>query len=876
MSLENELKMIPREELNPQDLLELLNARGYNVLKELKTKVQEDTYYDDFNKTLENAGCSFRIRRKGEKAVVTYKSPVKSDATYKQREEMEVNIPEIYIQEDGRILVEDAIDILRKEYPDIEFPENLEGVVKVVNNRNKTEIQANDGTIIELAFDDLYIEDGNAIPFEMKNEIECEVINGNPQNLEELYKIIDQNYDINRNELSKYSRAVKEMNEQRENMSLDEIAICAMLSDIIKSKEFEQLAYKGQMIHDYRIHIPENLNLDNFKNPQYLIEKISEIKRTKNYKPGKIRTLEDMFLCFFSDMDYQDVEYKLANFLNENYYKEGTPITNRMLHSQQVMLITGLISKSKEISSNERKPLLCMVSALLHDIGHVPGAHPTEEILGTLDGFFSHEINGKNVVEKIVTKDEENIIKTIKDYYSSLGRTYTDEECREYIERNKTQIKKSIEAHSRTNSEKRGEGTVVQIPREADKICYCVSDIVDIIKRTGNQENSKTVQFFSDDWKEYMKRKLGKGYEEKEEIIRQKVEEIEKLINTNNFGVITTNIANTVHEHMMDGRIYYDVEQDTWDIVNGMIKCVKDLRSSGVVDNKREQLQYAAAYFAIRKFNENLAKTSENVEMAWDKTLEEITQSNDLDILNCIYDIKEKYKSDPDSLTEAYQEGGMLDYSKLNLLDNSDRQIKMQPRDIFQVSDLLPYLGQQYTMPQPEKIIDTYYKKQNGLSICLRINVETLEQQLIVKRKRDKDGVTQVEREKYVSKSFEKTSLEDMIKKFNTEHPDFNIQIPNEDAECVIMTVRSNTENEHGVVIRKDKSTIITGEQKIVMPETIEIECHDRNVIKKVKQHLNEFLDMQETDLRAVSTKETKEEQALRLIKEQKNKGEAR
>ena len=63
----------------------------------------------------------------------------------------------------------------------------------------------------------------------------------------------------------------------------------------------------------------------------------------------------DMFLCFFSDMDYQDIEYKLVDFLNKNYYSENAPATNRMLHSQQVMLITGLIAKSKAIPESEQK-----------------------------------------------------------------------------------------------------------------------------------------------------------------------------------------------------------------------------------------------------------------------------------------------------------------------------------------------------------------------------------------------------------------------------------------------------------------------------------------------------------------------------------------
>ena len=98
-------------------------------------------------------------------------------------------------------------------------------------------------------------------------------------------------------------------------------------------------------------------------------------RQQKNYQPGKINNLEDMFLCFFSDMDYQDIEYKLVDFLNKNYYSENAPATNRMLHSQQVMLITGLIAKSKAIPESEQNRLLCMTSGLVHDIGPVSYTH---------------------------------------------------------------------------------------------------------------------------------------------------------------------------------------------------------------------------------------------------------------------------------------------------------------------------------------------------------------------------------------------------------------------------------------------------------------------------------------------------------------------
>lgn len=129
MSIENELKLIPREEIAPMDILSILERNGYRVKADWKKSKQEDTYYDDRDKTLYQNNCSFRIRRKKDEAVVTCKIPVVSNTEYKQREEMELKIPEMYIQEDGSIFVEDAIDILKKEYPNIQIPENIRYVL---------------------------------------------------------------------------------------------------------------------------------------------------------------------------------------------------------------------------------------------------------------------------------------------------------------------------------------------------------------------------------------------------------------------------------------------------------------------------------------------------------------------------------------------------------------------------------------------------------------------------------------------------------------------------------------------------------------------------------------------------------------------------
>lgn len=737
MTTERELKLLPMEEISKEKLINKLIENGYRLQGTVKQLEQEDTYYDTPDKLFFNTERSFRIRKVAGRIFATYKAPIGTEKSYTERQEFEVEVSPERITKEGNVDVKDAIYFLKQKYPNLEFPENLYISTQVNNNRSKVNIESKDGTTMELAFDDLTAQDENGDFFKMNNEIECEVLSGKPDELENIFNIINNNFDVQKNSLSKYARAIKEMREQKQNMSLDELVICAMFSDIIGTNEFEQLKYKGQIIHDYRIEMPPNLELTNFKDPKYLISKISAVKRIKNYSPRKIKNLEDMFLCFFSDMDYPDIEYKLVNFLNENYYREDQAITNRMSHSQQVMLISGLISRSKEIPENEKNTLLCMVSGQVHDIGHVPGAHPTEALLGLLDGFFSHEINGRDVIERLISMDEDKIAEAVKNYASEIGMEYSEERIKSAIQSNKIKIKRSIEEHSRTNSESRGDGTVVQLPREADKICYAVSDIVDIIKKTSGTVTALPKEFFTKKWKEATAQKLGKGYE-REETIRRRIEEFEKQIRVENFGELITNIANTVRENQNDGRIYYDVEQDTWDILNEMIGYVKTLRKQGVIDVKKKEMQNAATIFIIVKFNEAIAKYPNNLEEAWEETLRTITNSNDLDMLNTVNSIYRQFKDSQEEFRKATEEGGILDTTNILTLDNADRQIKIKPSGRFSMSEMLPFFGGLYTTELPDKIRDTYFDNEDGISICLREYLNRTKQELIVKRKRDK------------------------------------------------------------------------------------------------------------------------------------------
>ena len=82
----------------------------------------------------------------------------------------------------------------------------------------------------------------------------------------------------------------------------------------------------------------------------------------------------------------------------------------------------------------------------------------------------------------------------------------------------------------------------------------------------------------------------------------------------------------------------------------------------------------------------------------------------------------------------------------------------------------------------------------------------------------------QVERERYVTTDVQGSSLETLIEKFNNEHPGFDIQIPNAKSRCIIKTVRNMLENEEGIIIKNDRSKLITDKGDIPMPDSIEIE----------------------------------------------------
>lgn len=131
----------------------------------------------------------------------------------------------------------------------------------------------------------------------------------------------------------------------------------------------------------------------------------------------------------------------------------------------------------------------------------------------------------------------------------------------------------------------------------------------------------------------------------------------------------------------------------------------------------------------------------------------------------------------------------------------------------------------------------------------------------------------QVERERYATTDFEGKTLTELVAKFNSEHPGMSIQIPNGNSKCIIETVRNSMENEDGIVIRQDRSVVVSKGRK-PMPNSIEIECKSRDRIKKAKESLMRFFDFLGIDAKSVVIKETREEQAVNLMEQAGPTGE--
>lgn len=276
MNIENELKLIPAKGIRRENIVEILRKIGIDVPEKGKIIHQEDTYFDDKNGSLEKMGGSFRIRRKNDKVQVTYKIPIKSDTQYKQRKEYEIVVPKEYEQSLDMDL---AIKLLSEQYPELTFPENMGQILTVINNRNKTDLTCPDGTVLEMAFDTLQGRDAQGNLYHIQPEIEFETISGNPDNLTSVYETVLSEFpdQTKTNTLSKYARTKSEIDAQK--LTMEEVSACVILSEILKSVEYNKLQYKGQILHRYD---KQTLtNLDNFKDADYLIEILEKMKKRR-------------------------------------------------------------------------------------------------------------------------------------------------------------------------------------------------------------------------------------------------------------------------------------------------------------------------------------------------------------------------------------------------------------------------------------------------------------------------------------------------------------------------------------------------------------------------------------------------------------------
>ena len=77
--------------------------------------------------------------------------------------------------------------------------------------------------------------------------------------------------------------------------------------------------------------------------------------------------------------------------------------------------------------------------------------------------------------------------------------------------------------------------------------------------------------------------------------------------------------------------------------------------------------------------------------------------------------------------------------------------------------------------------------------------------------------------------------------------------------------------NDDGVIIRRDVSEVLGETGKVKLPETIEIDCADKGKMKDIRKKISTALKKIGIDLKDVTTKETKEKMAIRVLDEQGN-----
>lgn len=912
MNIENELKLIPTKDVTNEQIMEVLRKYGFDIPKEGKIVHQEDTYFDDEKGSLEKSGGSFRIRRKKDKVQITCKIPVASNTEYKQRKEYEITVPEKLLQDKQTISLETAVQLLKEEYPELELPENMSEILTVINDRNKTNLICTDGTVIEMAMDTLQGKDGNGQIYSIKPEIEFETKSGKPENLSRVWNVINSEFlgQFQRNTLSKYARTKKEIQEQKPNLSSNELALCALLSQALNSTQFQKLRYKGQILHRYdKETLPE---IDKFKDFNYLVNAVSRVKngeyklaipksmkrkknlsemlRNENYEFKNDITLEDMFCLLLSDVNYSIADEALARFLNKEYFAKDLATTNRLSHSQQVMLATGLACKSSQVKTTLEERMTCMVSALLHDIGHVPLSHTMEKVIDDEEGLFSHEINGKRVINSIYEQNKETMLEQMGRYSNDSSTTQIEQA----LKMKKNEIGRAIEEHSRTNSETRGIGPNVQIPRACDKICYVVSDICDLNKYF-ESVGKGNLDILAEDWvEEAIKKICGENTYLYGDVNKMLHSDYINFMRKGEYGRALVNTINSISTVRHDGHDYYDVKQEMWNFMLELINKTKDARKEIGMEQDKHKVEQMARFLLAKITNQYLREFKGDKEKAKWAAIDYITCMDEKDLINYARSItivsdeqlegktpitplemEALKKSFHKRLVESYIASGMNKkqaiqeanqrwkevkdlpekemiqiYSKLSVLGKEemknvssirkmeDTQLKVIPSANMKIEDILTALNASRGESISKIIYDQYYSTNvEGRSVRVR-KTEGSDIQTITVKEEVPKNVRELSRKKYESRVDSNLTIGEMLEIINRENPGLNAQVESEIPIKELKTRRTE-------YVRSIKGTEVTFSNDDVMEadgrtfQEIEIKCPESTkTIRYLKERL--------------------------------------
>ena len=340
-------------------------------------------------------------------------------------------------------------------------------------------------------------------------------------------------------------------------------------------------------------------------------------------------SLEEMTCLLLSDVKYKVADEVLADFLNKNYYGLDHAITNRLSHSQQVMLASGLVAKSSEVGASLEERLTCMMTALSHDIGHVPMSHTLERTLYKIDGLFSHEINGKKTIERICEESKERIITNIKKFFPNIS----EQEIQDIKESKMFEIQDGISNHSRKGSDHRTEGINNQAARAADKICYSASDVCDLIKHAQTILGEQ-LTVIGEEWASQAVLEICDKNQDLAKTVREALEEnIIMPFREGNYGRVVVNAINSIERNEQGDTVYYDVNPKMWKFIEKLIERVKDVRENMGIEQAKTEMSKVAVRFIIEELYKECVANNGNTDVAWDNLLSNITRMGELDIL---------------------------------------------------------------------------------------------------------------------------------------------------------------------------------------------------------------------------------------------------